>query len=229
MSRRVIVLVFATFLTLGWGILASGCGSQATTSETSASTALSSTTTSQTSADSGALTVGVTEGPYYITGTSELTNGELNYTGLPGDPIMISGYVYGGVGNSKPLAGAKIEIWQADNNGSYHPNTNGDASQFSAGELALRGYVLTDAKGYYQFTSIYPGIYPGRCRHIHVRVSASSYGGVVTQLIVPAKPGDSVTPEQDQIARSLPAVNHLTFETVDGVQTGSFDFHLGGD
>jgi protocatechuate 3,4-dioxygenase beta subunit len=171
----------------------------------------------------------VTEGPYYITGTAELTDGDLNYTDLPGDPIMVNGYVYGGAGDSQPLAGAKIEIWQTDDGGSYHPATNGDAAQFSASELALRGYVLTDEQGRYQFASIYPGIYPGRCRHIHVRASADSYGGVVTQFIVPAKTGDAITPEQDQIAQSLPAVNQLTFQTQNDVQASTFDFHLAPD
>ncbi len=44
---------------------------------------------------SGALTVGVTEGPDHITGTSELKDGNLNYSGLPGDPIATSGFIYG--------------------------------------------------------------------------------------------------------------------------------------
>lgn len=202
-------------------------------SEATATTATASTTTvppmTEPPAGSDALTVGVTEGPYYIAGTAQLPGGDLNYAGLPGDPVKISGYVYGGVGTSKPLSGAKVDLWHCDSDGSYHPNTNGDASQFQASELALRGYVLTDADGYYEFTSIYPGIYPGRCRHIHVRTSADDYGAVVSQLIVPALEGDSFTPEDDQIAGALPPVNDLVFTTVGGVREASFDFHLGGD
>ena len=148
-----------------------------------------------------ALTVGTTSGPYYISGTRELPDGNLNYTALPGDPLQISGHVYGGTGDSTALAGATIEIWQADDTGRYHPNTHGDAAAFRADELALRGYVITGADGAYRFTSIYPGIYPVRCRHIHVRVTAAGYGSLFTQLIVPAKEGDSQTPETDQIAR----------------------------
>lgn len=37
-----------------------------------------------------------TEGPYYISGTSQLTNGNLNYDNLSGTPLVIAGYVYGG-------------------------------------------------------------------------------------------------------------------------------------
>ena len=89
--------------------------------------------------------------------------------------------------------------------------------------------MLADASGYYEFTSIYPGQYPGRCRHIHVIASAEAYGAIVTQLIVPSLPGDTSTPDTDQIAQSLPAVNDLQFVTENGVQTATFDFHLGGD
>jgi protocatechuate 3,4-dioxygenase beta subunit len=148
-------------------------------------------------------------------GNHQLTDGNLNYAGLPGDPVKISGYVYGGVGSSTLLAGAKIEIWHADSSGAYHPNTNGDAGDFTPSELALRGYVLTDPGGYYEFTSIYPGIYPGRCRHFHVRASATRYGGVVSQLIVPALAGDSQTPQTDSIAQTLPDANDLTFTAND--------------
>jgi len=200
-----------------------------TTTQPSPSSTQTSTSTTEAGGTSGDLTVGVTEGPYYITSTAELTDGNLNYAGLPGDPVKVSGYVYGGVGNSTPLAGAKIEIWHADSSGSYHPNTNGDAGDFDPSELALRGYVLTDSSGYYEFTSIYPGIYPGRCRHFHVRASATGYGGIVSQLIVPALPGDSQTPETDQIAQSLPDVNDLQFTMNNRVLEATFDFHLGGD
>ena len=174
--------------------------------------------------------MGAMEGPYYVADTNQLSDGDLNYTGLPGDPIEISGHVYRGSGDSTPLAGAKVDIWQADSSGSYHPNSNGNASDYSSDELALRGYVLTDSDGYYEFTSIYPGQYPGRCRHIHIRASASGYGEIVTQLIVPALAGDTETPETDQIALSLPAAaNDLEFTTQNGVEMAAFDFHLGGD
>jgi protocatechuate 3,4-dioxygenase beta subunit len=173
--------------------------------------------------------VGTIEGPYYITNTPKLTNGELNYTGLPGDPVKIVGHVYSGVYKTTPLAGAKIEIWQADSDGVYHLEANGDMSKYSLSDIALRGYVLADANGAYEFTTIYPGHYQGRTRHIHVRASADGYGGVTTQIIVPAKAGDSTTPENDMIARTLPQANFVTFSDQNGVQTATFDFHLAPD
>src|SRR5436190_24021324 len=63
------------------------------------------------------LTVEAVEGPYHVSGMSELKDGNLNFTRLPGIPIEISGHVYVGLDESKPLAGAAVEIWHADSNG----------------------------------------------------------------------------------------------------------------
>jgi protocatechuate 3,4-dioxygenase beta subunit len=173
------------------------------------------------------LTPTTTTGPYYISGTPQLTGGNLNYTSLPGTPMKISGYVYGSVDNTKPLNNAIIEIWQADNSGRYHPQAQGAANQFSSDQLALRGYVTTDAKGYYEFTSIFPAEYEGRVRHVHTRASATGYTPVVTQMITYLA-GDKVTPQQDNIASELPACNMLKFTDTGGVRTSAFDFHLAG-
>jgi protocatechuate 3,4-dioxygenase beta subunit len=167
------------------------------------------------------ITAFTTEGPYYIPGTAALVGGNLNYTNLPGEPIKINGHVYSGEGTNNPLANAKVEIWQPDSDGKYHPQGNGPANRYTAEQLALRGYVLTDSKGYYEFTSIYPGEYEGRARHIHVKTSADGYTGVTTQLIAP-KDGDKVTAAEDSIARTLPRCHTLVFQK--GAAT--FDFHL---
>lgn len=183
-----------------------------------------------TSAGDCGLTVATTEGPYYVTGTPALEDGELNYADLPGEPIRITGHVYAGEGSSRPVAGARIEIWQTDDDGAYHPEGSGDAGDYGADEIALRGYVVTDGSGAYSFTSVYPGYYEGRTRHIHVRVSGPGTATIATQIIVPSKPGDGTTPDSDGIAQSLPDCNHVRFaEQQDGVQAASFDFRLPAD
>jgi protocatechuate 3,4-dioxygenase beta subunit len=171
-------------------------------------------------------TTGTGDGPYYVANTPELPHGNLNVARLPGETVRVDGYVFGGPTAHTPLAGAKIEIWQADASGSYHPNAPGDAAKVPPDQLALRGYVVSDASGYYQFSSIYPGKYPGRCRHFHVRASAAGHRGVSTQLIVPSLPGDDRTPENDPIALHLPAENHLQFVVRDGAREARFDFRL---
>ena len=112
----------------GNGALTTTTASAGSSSTVSTASSSASTSATSVSGDSGALTAGVTEGPYYVSGTAELVDGELNYTNLPGDPIKVSGYVYGGVGTSTPLAGAIVDIWHADSSGSYHPNSNGQAT-----------------------------------------------------------------------------------------------------
>ena len=172
------------------------------------------------------ITAEVTEGPYYISGTAGLANGNLNYTVLPGDRLQVSGFVYEGVGTSRPVANAKIEIWHADNEGNYHPNGNGDASSYKTSALALRGFVLTGSDGSYAFNTIYPGEYSGRTRHIHFKINAIGFPGLTTQLIMPAKPGDRLSFDDDTVSKGLPDCQLLKVDSSTAPATASFDFHL---
>jgi protocatechuate 3,4-dioxygenase beta subunit len=177
--------------------------------------------------DSPGLTVPAGPGPFYVSGAPELDDGELNYTRLPGERIAVVGHVYAGPDTSTPIPGAKVEIWHADSGGNYHPNASGDAGRFAAGTVGLRGYVAAGAEGAYRFTTIYPGSYPGRTRHLHVRATAEGFVGVVTQILVPARPGDYSTIRDDPIARALPESHQVVFGVEEGIATAHFDFHLG--
>ena len=171
------------------------------------------------------LSVEVTEGPYYVSGTSALVDGNLNTSGLPGTPIAISGHVYESLDNSKPVANAKIEIWHADGTGSYHPNANGDISKYKPEDVALRGFITTDAAGAWKFTTVYPGEYDGRTRHIHFKITAN--GKILTtQLIIPSLSGDKITFDDDTIAKGLPNCALLKVDTTAKPETASFDFRL---
>jgi protocatechuate 3,4-dioxygenase beta subunit len=173
------------------------------------------------------ITVAVEEGPYFVANTAKLANNEVNYTKLPGAPIKVIGYVFDGTDKpNKPIANAKLDIWQADTAGVYHPEANGDVSQYKKEELGLRGYVTTDSKGYYEFTSIYPGYYEGRARHIHVIISADGYNPVTTQIIFQPKPGDGVMFSDDSIAQSLPECHLLEMSSMNGYDEGAIDFRL---
>ncbi|MDE2446238.1 MAG: hypothetical protein KGO94_08665 [Alphaproteobacteria bacterium] len=171
------------------------------------------------------LTAEVTEGPYYVSGTAEFKDGNVNATNLPGTPIQISGHVYQGLDNTKPVAGAAIEIWHTDSSGNYHPNANGAATKYTADQLALRGFIKTDATGAYHFTTIYPGEYTGRTRHIHIKVTPEGGKTLTTQLIL-AKPGDAISFDDDTVSKGLPNCALLKFDETATPESASFDFRL---
>lgn len=83
-----------------------------------------------------------------------------------GDGYRLNGRVLASRG-CRPLPGARVEFWLAGPDGRY-----GDA---------WRATVIADAEGRYRFSSIPPGLYPGRVPHIHIRVSAAGFAPLVTQ------------------------------------------------
>lgn len=99
--------------------------------------------------------------------------------------LTVTGRVFG-FPDCRPIADAVVEIWHADQYGRY---TRVDSAM--ADELAclLRGTVRSDKAGRYSFRTIMPGLYTGRPRHIHFRVSAVGYRVLVTQMYMPAQDG----------------------------------------
>lgn len=171
------------------------------------------------------LSVGTDEGPYYISDAPKLKKGNLNYTKLEGEKIKIVGYAYEGESKDHKIANAKVEIWQADSAGVYYPADEGKASEFSKQQLALRGTVVADEFGYFEFTTIYPGESEGRARHIYIKGSAEGHEPITTQLVM-SRSGDITNLNTDTVALELPNCNAMYFGAVDGVQTAGYDFHL---
>jgi len=66
----------------------------------------------------------------------------------------------------EPIRNAAVDIWHCDALGLY----SGEATEGSQGETFLRGIQLTDKRGRAEFATIYPGQYPGRTTHIHLKV-----------------------------------------------------------
>ena len=85
---------------------------------------------------------------------------------------------------------------------------------------------LTDAEGQYRFNTIYPGEYSGRTRHIHFKIRGGNKPELTTQLIVPAKPGDTLTFDDDDIAEGLPNCQLLTLDETSSPAKATFDFRL---
>lgn len=171
------------------------------------------------------ITAEVTEGPYYVSGAPALVDGNLNYTNLSGSSLTISGYVYEGLDETKPLKGATIDLWQTDTEGSYHPNGSGQMSDYSVADIALRGTVVTDATGRYTFSTVYPGEYTGRTRHIHAKIRANGFKEVTTQLIL-ALPGDDISFDDDTVSQGLPTCHLLSLNATTPPTEAVFDFRL---
>jgi protocatechuate 3,4-dioxygenase beta subunit len=113
-----------------------------------------------------------TEGPYFKPSSPERI--ELLEQGMAGQPIELVGFVL--TRACKPLAGALLDFWQADDRGNY------DDSGFR-----LRGHQFSDAEGRFRLRSIVPGIYVGRTRHIHVKVQPPGGRVLTTQLYFPGE------------------------------------------
>ncbi|HUJ92173.1 MAG TPA: intradiol ring-cleavage dioxygenase [Gaiellaceae bacterium] len=104
----------------------------------------------------------MTEGPYYVSGAkvrSDITAGK------PGAPLALRLGV-ANVATCKPIAGAAVDVWHADAGGVY----SDEQVENTVGQTFLRGVQRTGVSGFATFRSIYPGWYPGRTVHIHVKV-----------------------------------------------------------
>lgn len=117
-----------------------------------------------------------TEGPFYSARAPQKTNFRAD---TPGNPLVLEGVVYGM--DCRPLAGAWLDFWHADAQGAYD----------NAG-YRLRGHQFTDAAGRYRLETVMPALYPGRARHIHVKLRAPGSDRILTtQVYFPDDPGNA--------------------------------------
>lgn len=126
--------------------------------------------------DDAVETLAQAEGPYFTPNSPERTS--LLEDGLPGTRLTVTGYVYSSA--CAPVERALIEFWQAD-----------DAGVYDNEGYRLRGHQFTDEDGRYELTTIVPGLYPGRTRHIHVKVQAADGPELTTQLYFPDEPDNA--------------------------------------
>jgi protocatechuate 3,4-dioxygenase beta subunit len=91
-----------------------------------------------------------------------------------------------------PIRDAVVNVWHTDAGGAYSGFPGQPGGIDTTGETFLRGFQLTDAAGRVQFTTIYPGWYPGRTVHIHVRIHLDATTVLVSQLYFPEGVTDAV-------------------------------------
>lgn len=120
-------------------------------------------------------------GPFYVSDMPVVE--DLNLLGSPGERVEAEGLLLSATDGNPPVAGGVIEIWHADSKGDYQPADNGKRGDFDAGELGMRGTVVSDGEGRYSFKTIVPdpeGLFR-RDRHFHYRISAEGHRTLVTQ------------------------------------------------
>ncbi|MEV7275717.1 carbohydrate-binding protein [Streptomyces sp. NPDC093111] len=149
-------------------------------------------------------TVQQIEGPYFKP-NSPLRSSLLE-AGTQGVRLTVSGYVFGRA--CLPVSGALLDFWQADTNGGYD-NTG----------FRFRGHQFTGADGSFKLTTIVPGLYPGRTRHLHVKVQAPGRPILTTQLYFPGEPRNNTDSIFD--ARLL-----MNVRDAGGAKEAAFDFVL---
>jgi hydroxyquinol 1,2-dioxygenase len=163
---------------------------------------------------------GVTEstvlGPFYRPGAPVRAMGD--HIGRPEDgrPTLVSGTVTGAGG--RPLDQATVDVWQADDKGSY------DIQDPSQPPFNLRGVFVTGPDGRYGFRTARPASYPipddgpvggllqltgrghMRAAHIHAIVSAPGHRSVTTHIFVPGNPyldSDAVFGVKDSLIKEF--------------------------
>jgi hypothetical protein len=109
--------------------------------------------------------------------------------GMPGLPMRLALAIVA-ADTCQPIAGAIVEIWHTQRSGVYSGQT--PSPSFCSGDDAdapsrsyFRGTQTTDGAGRVDFDTCFPGWYPGRCIHIHVRVTVGGSSYLVTQLFFP--------------------------------------------
>jgi protocatechuate 3,4-dioxygenase beta subunit len=149
-----------------------------------------------------------TTGPYYP--THDRPDEDPDLTHVEGRPGRATGevlYVRGTVLDEacKPVAGALVEIWQANTWGRYdHERDAGNPRPLDP-NFQSWAEMLTDKDGGFRFKTIKPGSYPVddsgwiRPPHIHFRVSRRGYHELVTQMYFAGEPLN----EPDRIREAL--------------------------
>jgi protocatechuate 3,4-dioxygenase beta subunit len=127
------------------------------------------------------LTPEQTEGPYFLEGDKVRRNVT---EGKPGVPLRLRLTVLD-VSTCRPIRGAAVDIWHCDAAGVYS-GVQGNSGSF------LRGIQRTNVRGVAVFETIYPGWYPGRTVHIHVKVALGGNVVHTGQLYFPDRITDAV-------------------------------------
>lgn len=155
-------------------------------------------------------------GPFFVEGAPLIENGGDIASGASGEPCWVEGRVTDTDGNS--LAGARLEVWEADDDGFY------DVQKDGGEHMSARAYLFTDEHGEYRFWGLTPTPYPIPCDgpvgqllsaadrspyrapHLHFLVSASGKRTLITHIFVAGDPllkSDAVFGVRDSLIKDF--------------------------
>ena len=138
-------------------------------------------------------------GPFHLADAPELPMGADICLDRKGEPMRVSGRILDTEGH--PVAGARIDVWQANDEGFYDVQQKGIQPDFN-----LRGVFRTGADGRYWFKGVKPRFYPipddgpvGRLlarlgrhpyrpAHLHYILDAPGFEPLVTHIFDPDDP-----------------------------------------
>lgn len=131
-------------------------------------------------------------GPFHVEGAPEYELGADVANGAQGTPCLVRGTVRGLKG--EPVPGAKLDVWQSDDEGLY------DVQHEGLEQAQARGIVTADEQGRFHFRSIVAVPYaiphdgpvgemlqatrrhPWRPAHLHFMVQAPGYETLITHV-----------------------------------------------
>jgi protocatechuate 3,4-dioxygenase beta subunit len=184
-------------------------------------------------------------GPFHRLGAPEMpAGGNIAHRDATGMAALVAGRVLDLDG--RPVAGAVLDVWQAQTNGLY------DSQDAHPDELHMRGKFRTDADGRYLIRTVRPvhypipsdgpvghmlkatGRHPWRPAHIHFVVSADGYEPVTTHIFDRADPylaSDAVFAVKDSlicdfVRHDAPTPEASRLGLAPPFLTAEFDFRL---
>jgi protocatechuate 3,4-dioxygenase beta subunit len=176
----------------GAAALLPACAGDGKTAGTTAAAPETTTTGAGASPDC-VLTPELTEGPYYLDVDRvrrDITEGKDGF-GFDLRVLVIDAEA------CEPIEEAAVDVWHCDAGGAYS-GVEGNSGTF------LRGVQISDAAGAARFRTIFPGWYPGRAVHVHVKVHLRGNGTFTGQLFFDRETLDAVYATEPYSARGDP-------------------------
>lgn len=155
-------------------------------------------------------------GPFFVEDAPRIEAGGDIAFGAVGQPAWIEGTVTDTEGT--PVAGARVEVWECDEDGLYDV-------QYGDDRTACRAHLFTDEQGRYSFWGLTPVPYPiphdgpvgqmlaavgrspVRAAHLHFMVTAPQMRTLITHIFVEGDPqlvvGDSVFGVKDSLIKEF--------------------------